>query len=304
MITIVIPIYNEEEGVRETYNQIAEVLKKTKQEWELIFVDDGSKDNSFSIIKEIGRKDTKVRGLKFSRNFGQYAAVSAGIHHAKGDAIIIMDADLQEPPSLIPELLRQRELGYKAVYTSALTRKDSFLRKLFGWIFYTIFGKASLWGNVQNISEMRLIDRDIANAFVQLKEKPRFLKGMFFWLGYPHTIVKYEKQKREFGVSKYSFSKLAKLALDGIFSFSSIPLQFILFLGVIFLIISVVYLIFPLVLFLLGNPSVSFSITLFAILFLGSIQLLSVGIIGEYISRIHDEVRQRPNFIIEDRINF
>jgi len=304
MISIIIPIYNEEEGISEAHKQLSNVLESIEQKWELIFIDDGSKDNSFSKIKEIAKKDPHVRGLKFSRNFGQYAAVSAGIHNAKGEALIIMDADLQEPPTLIPKLLEQWKDGYKAVYTSATTRKDSLLRRSLGWIFYKTFGKASLWGNIQNISEMRLIDRDIANAFVQLKEKPRFLKGMFFWLGYPHTIVKYEKQKREFGVSKYSFSKLAKLALDGIFSFSSIPLQFILFLGVIFFIISVIYLVFPLVLFLLGNASISFSITLFSTLFLGSIQLLSIGIIGEYISRIHDEVRQRPNFIIEDRINF
>lgn len=304
MISIVIPIFNEEENIKRLHSRISPILNSSKEEWELIFVNDGSNDNSTKILKDLARNEKNTKGIIFSRNFGQYAAVSAGIRNAKGDAIIVMDADLQEPPELIPTLLEKWKLGYKAVYTSALSRKDSFFRRICGKIFYKLFGKASLWGNVQNISEMRLIDKDIARAFSELREKPRFLKGLFFWFGYSYTIVTYEKQKREYGISKYPFSKLLKLALDGIFSFSNIPLQFILFTGTLFLILSIIYGIASLIFYIFGNNTLLFSPILFGIIFMGSIQLIALGIIGEYLGRTYDEARQRPNFIIEERINF
>ena len=304
MISVVVPIYNERDNIEELYTQVSAALDSTGEAWELFLIDDGSRDGSFSVVGELARRDGRVKGLRHSRNFGQYAAVAAGIDHAAGDAIIVMDADLQEPASLIPRLVAKWRSGYKAVYTTATARQDSLLRRLSGAIFYNLFGRASFLGNVQNVSEMRLIDKEVAQAFRRLREKPRFIKGVFFWLGYRHVFVEYEKQKRAAGVSKYSFARLARLALDGIFSFSFAPLQAVTYSGFTVLFVSLVYGAF-LAVASWTDPTRSFGSAplVFVALFLGAVQLICLGIIGEYIGRIYDEVRQRPDYVIEERIN-
>jgi len=304
MISVVVPLYNEEENVHELYGQLVRAFEGVQQKWELVLVDDGSTDGSIGIIRALSAKDSRVKGLRHSRNFGQYAAVSAGLAYAKGDAVIIMDADLQEPPSLIPRLVEEWKSGYKAVYTTAVKRQDSFVRRFAGRVFYGIFGPASFLGDVQNISEMRLLDREVVDAFRRLKEQPRFIKGLFFWLGYKHTFVEYEKQERSAGISKYSYSRLARLAVDGLFSFSFFPILLIAYLGFIVFIASIVWGLAMLIAWWFVTVAVpAHALLVFVILFLGGIQLLSLGIIGEYIGRIYDEVRQRPASIVEEYVN-
>lgn len=300
MISIVIPLYNEKGNIRELYNQIVGVIGLMSESWELIFVDDGSSDGSIEEIRGLSNGDKRVKAMRFSRNFGQYAAVRSGIDHASGDAIIVMDADLQEPPLLIPKLIAAWKSGYKAVYTIAVKRNDSLLRKLLGGLFYRTFGQVIRFGDVRNVSEMRLIDRVVGDAFRSLREKPRFIKGMFFWLGFRHTFVEYEKQKRKSGESKYSVFKLIRLALDGIFSFSSLPVRFIRGSGYGALLLSVVVAILTPFLFSERNPQ---SVLVFLVMFIGSWVLIALGILGEYMSRIYDEVRGRPHYIVEEYIH-
>lgn len=309
MISIVVPIYNEEGNIKELYRQINEAMASTEESWSLILVDDGSRDGSFNAIRDLCHRYDNIKGIKFSRNFGQYAAVCAGIENAEGSAIIVMDADMQEPPSLIPKLIDRWKSGDAAVYTTAIKRDETWLRKAPALLFHKIFWNNINLGNnfslrsINNVSEMRLLDRKIVDEFKKMKEAPRFLKGVFFWLGFKHSFVEYKKQKRSAGLSKYSIGRLFRLAMDGFFSFSNMPVRLIFVAGKIIFIVGLglgIYLAISQNSFF-GIPT-SISFLFAAALCLFGLQFFFLGILGEYLGRIYDESRRRPKYIVEESI--
>ena len=295
-LSIIIPCYNEEAVLAESYRRTRAVIDRLPCTGEIIYVNDGSADGTRRILDDLAAQDPQVRVIHFSRNFGHQPAVSAGIRQCTADRAVIMDADLQHPPELIPEMLRYWEEGYDDVYAKRRTRgKESFLRKKFSRAFYSILQKAAHVPIQQDTGDFRLLDRICIEALKKLRESQRYTKGMFSWIGFKKKELLFDQQDRVAGESKWSFFKLLNLAVEGITSFTVAPLRIASVFGAAVSLLAFIYGIYILIENLIyDDPVAGFPTIMVTVLFLGGVQLLSIGIIGEYLGRIFNETKNRP----------
>lgn len=302
-ISIVVPMYNEQEVAKEFYNRTTSVLTKLiEYDYEIIVVNDGSRDKTLEILLNILREDEHVKVINFSRNFGHQAAITAGIENATGDAIITIDADLQDPPEIIVDMIREYEKGYDIVYAKRKSRKkDTFFKRETAKLYYKILNKLSDIKIPENVGDFRLISKRVQEVFIKLPEKDRYVRGMFAWMGFNQTMVEFDRASRYAGKTKYPLSKMIKLALSGIVGFSTKPLRIIFKLGLATTFISFILMIYAIVMKILGSVENGWSSIMVAITFIGGIQLLSLGIVAEYIAKIYGEVKERPVYIIMDK---
>jgi Glycosyltransferases involved in cell wall biogenesis len=300
-IAIVIPAYNEEDNVEIAYKRLKEVLDSTNYDYELIFVDDGSKDNTLSKLLELYEKDKKVKVISLSRNFGKEIALSAGLDYADADAVIPFDVDLQDPPEVIPKLIAKFQEGYDVVNAVRIKREgETFLKRFTSKAFYKIINILSDIEIPQDVGDFRLISKAALNAVKQIRERKRFMKGIFAWVGFKTTSVYYERAPRHAGKTKWNYFKLINLAIEGITSFSIAPLRLASLLGLFVSFVAFLYAMWIIIQKLVyGNPVKGYPSIMVAILFLGGVQLITIGIIGEYVGRIYEEVKQRPLYIVK-----
>ena len=308
-ISVVIPMYYEEEVAKECYEKVSNVLKslEKKYDYEIIFVNDGSKDKTLEILKDIAKDDKRAKIISFSRNFGHQAAVTAGLKEVSGDAIVIIDADLQDPPELIPQMLELWEQGNEVIYGKRKTRKgESAFKLLTAKMFYKTLNALSDVEIPKDTGDFRLSDRKVVDVINSLPEHNKFLRGLFSWVGFKQEAYEYERQERYAGKTKYPLKKMLKLASDGIISFSTKPLKLVGALGVVSIIISIILLIYALIsyIFKLNQLSAGWTSIIVAVTFFAGVQLLSLWVISEYIGRIYDESKGRPQYIVDKKINF
>ncbi len=301
-VTILIPCYNEEASLPLLYDKLAELGNDARYTWEFLFINDGSKDGSLAVLKDLAENDTRVKFISLSRNFGKENAMLAGFDFATGDCMIIMDADLQHPPMLIPEMLRLWEEGYEDVYARRKDREtDSWMRRKLSEHYYRLLQKVSNVDILQNVGDFRLLDRKCINALKQLRETERYTKGMYCWIGFNKTELEYEVAERIAGKSSFSYRKLVKLAVNGFTSYTTAPLRISAYVGLAVSLLSfVLMLIFLIKALIYGDPVQGFPTLITVILFLGGVQLLSLGIIGEYLGKVFNETKHRPAYIISE----
>ncbi len=306
-ISVVIPMYNEEEVAKTSYLRIQKVMEDLKQyDYEMLFVDDGSRDKTLSLLEEIAKENQKVKILSLSRNFGHQAAVTAGIQYVIGDAVIIMDADLQDPPELLPEMVALWEEGNEVIYGQRRSRKgESAFKLLTAKMFYRTLNALSDVEIPKDTGDFRLVDKKVIDVINTMPEHNKFLRGLFSWVGFQQKAYFYEREERKAGKTKYPFQKMWKLASDGIISFSTKPLKIVGGLGCVTIILSIAILIYSLVsyVFQLNHLTPGWTSIMVAITLFSGVQLVSIWIISEYIARIYDETRQRPEYIIDKKIN-
>lgn len=306
-VTLVIPMYYEEKVADECYKRVKTNLTKLENyEHEIIFVNDGSTDKTLEILEKIAEKDENVKIISFSRNFGHQAAVTAGLQYVTGDAIIIMDADLQDPPELIPDMLKLWEDGNEVIYGKRKSREGENAFKLFtAKMFYKTLNALSDVEIPKDTGDFRLVDKKVVDTINSLPEHNKFLRGLFSWVGYKQIAFEYERKERFAGETKYPLKKMLKLASDGIISFSTKPLKLVGALGMLSIIISIIILIYALLsyIFNFNNLSAGWTSIIVAVTFFAGVQLLSIWIMSEYIGRIYDETKQRPQYIINKKIN-
>lgn len=303
MLTCIIPCYNEEESLPFFYNEISNILETEGYSYELIFVDDGSTDHTLKILKRLAKMNSRVSFLSFSRNFGKESAMYAGLCHAHGDYIAVMDADMQDPPSLLPEMLNIMQTGgYDCVATRRVTREgEPVIRSWFARRFYEIINKISDVNIVDGARDFRLMKRSMAEAVVATGEYNRFSKGIFGWVGFQTYWISYDNTERVAGITKWNFWKLFKYAVDGILNFSQVPLNISSWFGMIMTIFSFVILIFIIIRkCLFGDPVNGWASLVCIIIFIGGIQLFCMGIMGQYIAKTYMETKKRPHYIIAE----
>lgn len=306
-VSLVIPMYYEEEVANKCYEKVKEILNELeKYDYEIIFVNDGSKDKTLEILEKIAEKDKKVKVISFSRNFGHQAAVTAGLKEVTGDAIVIIDADLQDPPELIPDMLKYWEDGNEVIYGKRKKRKgESVFKLLTAKMFYKTLNSLSDVEIPKDTGDFRLVDRKVVDVINSMPEHNKFLRGLWGWIGFRQMPYEYERQERFAGKTKYPLKKMLKLASDGIISFSTKPLKLVGALGIVSILISIAILIYALISFIfkLNNLSAGWTSIMVAVTFFAGVQLLSIWIMSEYIGRIYDETKQRPQYIIDKKIN-
>ncbi|HJJ10459.1 MAG TPA: glycosyltransferase family 2 protein [Clostridiaceae bacterium] len=306
-ISVIIPMYYEEEVAEECYKRMTFVLQNIENyDYEIICINDGSKDKTLTILENLAIKDKRLKVLSFSRNFGHQCAVTAGLKFVTGDVIVIIDADLQDPPELIPEMLKLWEAGNDVIYGKRKTRDGESVFKLFtAKMFYKTLNALSDVEIPKDTGDFRLVDRKVVDTINSLPEHNKFLRGLFSWVGYKQIPFQYERKERFAGKTKYPLKKMLKLASDGIISFSTKPLKIVGGLGIISIVISFILLIYALIsyIFKLNNLSAGWTSLMLGITFFAGVQLLSLWIMSEYIARIYDESKNRPQYIIEKKIN-
>ena len=305
--SIVAPCFNEEGGLRELYRRIVEVMDSLGEPWELVLVNDGSRDRTGEIMRELHAADPRVKIVDFARNFGHQIAVTAGLDHARGDAVVIIDADLQDPPHVILDMIRQWKAGYEVVYAVRSHRKgESWFKEFTAKVFYRLIYRITDVNIPLDTGDFRLMDRKVVDAVGQLRERHRFIRGMTSWVGFRQTGVTYVREERFAGTTHYPFRKMFKFALDAITSFSYLPLQMATYLGFGIAAISALVAIGVVIARLFGGgaPFLGQATTLVFVLFIGGVQLITLGIIGEYLGRIYDEVKARPLYVLRETIGF
>jgi len=299
-ISIVAPVWNEADSLPEFFSRIGEVMGKSKLSWELIIVDDGSTDETPNIIEQHAKKDSHIRPVLFARNFGHQIAVTAGLDYSRGEAVVIIDADLQDPPEVIPELIAQWEDGFEVVYAVRRERKgESFFKRSTAKFFYRLINRITAIDIPLDTGDFRLMDRRVVDVLNQMREHHRFLRGMSAWVGFKQIGVPYDRAARFAGQTHYTLASMLRLASTAITGFSFFPLQVATYLGFASALVSVVAI--PVVIALRLAGSQAFfgqASTLIAVLFFGGVQLISLGILGEYIGRLYDEARGRPLYIV------
>ena len=300
--SIVAPIYNEKENLPELYRRIREVMDSTEEPWELVLVDDGSTDGSTDIIRSLGRQDLRVRPVIFSRNFGHQIAITAGWDYARGAAVVIIDADLQDPPELILEMAKKWKEGYEVVYAVRAEREgESWFKLWTASLFYRVIYRITDVKIPLDTGDFRLMDRKVVNVLKQMRERHRFPRGMSAWVGFKQVGVEYKRAARVAGETKYPFRKMFRLAINAITGFSYFPLQLATYVG--FISAGIAAIAIPIVIYMRMTGSQAFfgqATTLIAVLFLGGVQLICVGILGEYIGRLYDEAKGRPLYIVRE----
>lgn len=305
MLSIVIPIYNEEKTLPILYQRLTSVMAKIKTPYEVIFVDDGSKDNSMNLMLNMNKNDSRIKILKLSRNFGHQTAISAGINQAGGEAVILMDGDLQDPPEVMLEFIKKWKEGWDVVYGIKKKRKENIIKRLLFSLFYRIIGLISEIKLPIDAGTFSIMDKKVVRILQSMPERNKYISGLRTWSGFKQTGIVYERGARFSGKPRQSLSKLFKLAFDGIFSFSSVPLKVFTYFGFLIAILSSIAAIVILCIKLFTDKAISgWASTMVAIFFLGSVQLLSVGIVGQYIARIYEEVKSRPYYVVEQKIGF
>jgi dolichol-phosphate mannosyltransferase len=303
-ISVVVPVFNEEEIIAHFYERTRNVLVNLDGlVWEIVFVDDGSRDGSYEKLVALAASDPCVRVLKFSRNFGHQIAITAGVDEARGDCVVVIDSDLQDPPEVIPAMVEQWRLGFDVVYGVRSEREGETAVKLMtASLFYRLLGRVT---NVQipaNVGDFRLMSRRVVEQLKLLREKDRFVRGLVSWVGFRQTGVTYRREARQAGVTKYPLGKMIKFAFDGITSFSTAPLKLATWTGYLAALTAVVYLLSVFVQRAMGITVEGWATIMVAMLFLGSVQLICLGILGEYLGRIFNEVKPRPMYVVEERL--
>lgn len=301
-ISVVVPCYNEEESVGLFYKEMSSVAEKMEYEFEYIFVNDGSKDNTLEILMELSSRDERVKYISFSRNFGKESAIYAGFSKASGDYVVMMDADLQDPPKLLPQMVEYIQQGYDSVATRRVTRKgEPPIRSFFARMFYKIINKISDVDIVDGARDYRLMTKQMKDAIVSMKEYNRFSKGIFGWVGFKTKWLEYENVERVAGETKWNFWKLFLYSLEGIVAFSTAPLVLASMFGIIFCLLAFIMILFIVVRTLaFGDPVAGWPSMVCIIFLIGGIQLLCIGIIGQYLSKTYLETKKRPQYIIKD----
>ena len=303
LLSVIVPMYYEQEVARECHRRLTSVLDG-KYEYELLYVNDGSTDNTLPILKEIAAQDKRVRVISFSRNFGHQVAVTAGVHHARGDALVIIDADLQDPPELIPDMVEMWQDGWEVVYAKRKKRKGESAFKLFSAkMFYKTLNFLTDIDIPADTGDFRLIDRKVAEAFKQMPERSRFIRGMIAWLGFKQTPIEYERDARFAGETKYPLKKMLKLASNGILSFSTQPLRLVMQVGMLAVLVSLALLIYAIVAKATGHADTGWASLMVTVTFLGGVQLISVGVLGQYLARMFEESKNRPLYVISETVN-
>lgn len=300
-ISILIPCYNEEKSLPLLYPELVKLLDANQNyEWELMFVNDGSRDNTLQELIKLRQQDKRVNYVDLSRNFGKETAMLAGFDYVTGDCMVIIDADLQHPPTLIPDMIKLWEQGYDDVYAKRKTSgKESWLRKRLSLQFYKILQSSSRFDVLQNVGDFRLLDRSCINALKKMRESERYTKGMYCWIGFKKKEIEFVQGDRVAGESSWNYRGLFSLAIDGITSFTNAPLRISTIVGFVvsmFAFLYMIYVFFKALIY--GDPVQGYPTLVILILFLGGIQLLSLGIIGEYIGRIYNETKNRPDYIV------
>ncbi|MBK9792501.1 MAG: glycosyltransferase family 2 protein [Sphingobacteriales bacterium] len=301
-ISVVIPVFNEESNLPVLYERLVNSVTAISNDYELIFVNDGSKDNSLNIIKELSLKNAQVKYIDFSKNFGHQLAVFAGLENAKGDTIVIIDADLQDPPELIKELYNKMKEGYDVVYAQREQRVGESWHKLMtAKLFYRFINRLSEVSIPLDTGDFRIISKKINDIIVSMPERNKFLRGQIAWAGFNQTFVSYNREERYAGKTNYSYSKMFSFAFDGITAFSNLPLRLATYLGFAVSLISFFFILYTLYQKYFKHDVVQgWSSLMVSILFIGGVQLICLGIIGEYLGRIMDNVKQRPLYIVRE----
>jgi dolichol-phosphate mannosyltransferase len=300
--TIIAPVYNEKESLPELYRRVSQVMNSTQESWELILVDDGSTDGSTDEIRSLAEKDKHIQPVIFARNFGHQIAVTAGLDYSRGDAVVIIDADLQDPPEVILELIAKWKENYQVVYAVRTEREgETWFKKTTASLFYRVIFKITDVKIPLDTGDFRLLDRKVVEVMNTMREKHRFLRGMSSWVGFRQIGVPYKRAARFAGTTKYPLSKMLKLALNAITSFSYFPLQLATYLGFIAAVLAILAIPVVAIMRLAGSQAFFGQTTaLIAVLFLGGVQLIFLGVLGEYVGRIYDEVKGRPLYTVSE----
>ena len=301
-VTLLIPCYNEEESIPYMRDALVKLMNdNTRYQWEVLFINDGSRDRTLSLLEHLHQQDKRFCYVSLSRNFGKEAALLAGFDHARGDAVIIMDADLQHPPQVIPQMLTAWEEGYDDVYGKRLSRgRESWLRRKLSMSYYSVLQRMAHVDILPNVGDFRLLDRRCIEVLKQLRETERYTKGLYCWIGFNKKEVPFETQDRVAGKSTWSYRQLIGLAIDGIMSFTTAPLRVSAFLGIVVSIAAFIYMCVVLVKTLLwGEPVAGYPTIVVLVLFLGGVQLISLGIVGEYLGKTFMEVKNRPVYVVD-----
>ncbi len=303
LVSILVPCYNEEASLPRLYDAVKELMDaESGYDWELFFINDGSRDKTLDIIRQLADADHRISFASLSRNFGKENAMLAGFDHVAGDCMIIMDADLQDPPSLIPQMLQYWEEGYQDIYARRNTRgRESWLRRRLSKAFYYILDRSSRYEMLQDVGDFRLLDRKCINALCELRESERYTKGLFCWIGYRKKEILFDRGNRIAGQSNWNYAALFNLAIEGITSFTTAPLRIASLVGALIAIWALCYMawiIFKVLMW--GDPVAGYPTIMTVMLLLGSIQLIAIGILGEYIGRIFNEVKRRPVYIVNE----
>ncbi len=301
-LSVVVPVYNEELTIDEMIARLSATCNAMGIAYELVFVNDGSADASLAKLKEYAAINEHIHFISFSRNFGHQNAVMAGITYSRGETVVLIDGDLQDPPELIPQMYDKYLEGYKVVYAKRIQRKgETVFKKFTAKMFYKMLKKITSFNIPVDTGDFRLISREVADHLINMGEGSKFLRGQIAWLGFSQTGVEFERQERKAGETKYTFKKMMRLALDGITAFSNFPLQIATFLGFVFSLIAFLIILYALFSkFVMNEVVTGWTSLMISSMFIGGIQLLCIGIIGEYISRISTDVKRRPPFIVEE----
>jgi len=305
--SIIIPVYNEEKNIVILYRRLSAVMRSLTKDYELIFVNDGSSDMTLYVLTTLNKKDSRVKIINFSRNFGHQMAVTAGLKFAKGQSIAVIDADLQDPPEILPQFFKKLEEGYDTVYAVRKKRKENFFLKFAYSSFYRILKKIADIDIPLDAGDFCVMKKKVVETLNMLPERNRYLRGLRSWVGFKQIGLSYDRQARYAGRSKYPLPKLIKLAFDGIFSFSYAPLQLMFYGGLLSLILSflgVLWAVYQKFFTTHYRHVPGFATTIILVMFIGGLQLFSIGIVGEYMRRVYDETKQRPPYVIESTIGF
>ena len=303
-LSVIIPVHNESANIAPLCERLLPILNRITPAWEIVFVDDGSRDDTLERIREIGQGEPRIGAVSFSRNFGKEIAIAAGLDHARGDAVVIMDADLQHPPEMIETFVERWRDGYLMVYGQRTDRsEETRVKRGFAHLFYRLFARFGEIGLPEGAGDFRLIDRKGVEVLRSLGEKARFSKGLYAWIGFRATGVPFVVEERRFGTSQWSFRKLFRFAFDGMASFSTVPLRIWTYLGFVISFLAIATAIYFMIRTLLfGTDLPGFPSLIVSIMFFSGIQLMSLGIVGEYVGRIFAEVKRRPLYVVAERI--
>lgn len=307
LLSVIVPCYNEEENIRDFYEELfrnAPFFKEKEIEVELLYIDDGSKDRTAEEVKKLRSEDERVHLLSFSRNFGKEAAIYAGLQKSRGDYVVLMDVDLQDPPALLPEMYGYIEQGYDSVATRRVTRKgEPPVRSFFARMFYRLMNKISKTEIVDGARDYRLMTRQVADAILAMTEYNRFTKGIFGWVGYETKWLEYENIERRKGETKWSFWKLFVYSLEGITAFSTVPLTVAALIGALFCVLAFIMIVFIIVKTLIfGDPTSGWPSLVCIIMLISGVQLFCLGIVGQYLSKTYMEVKKRPIYLVKEDI--